>query len=388
MKRLLLLAIGLSITFECAAAQGPREITALLIDPETPTTIYAGTHSAQNYTDSNDGGVYKSTDGGQSWSIANSGMGVVHVRTLAIDPKNPSTVFAGTRDRGIFRTSDKGRTWEPVNSGLNSLLINVVTVDPVHPEIIYAGTRDQGVFKSTDRGQNWEAANMGITSPFVQTLAIDPVNPTVLYAGTRAGGVWKEGADFSLCRNVCPGNNLAEWFRCNACRDSRSEESADGIFKSLDAGKSWFAVNSGLTDRYISALAIDPADTRILYASTDRSGIYWTTDAGESWNRLTRGRLNPYPVQWSDVRVLAIDAKNPATIFAGTWGWGIFKSVDRGQNWVEVNTGLSERSSRYIYSNSLVIDPTNPDNIYAGSVDQGVFKSTIGGGAWQKVSGY
>jgi photosystem II stability/assembly factor-like uncharacterized protein len=375
LNRFLLLGIILSLWIVPASAQGPREITALVIDPHTPTTLYAGTRTAENWSDSTDGSVYKSTDAGQSWTLVNSGMGIVHIRALAIDPKNSATVYAGTRDRGIFKTINGGQNWEPVNIGLTSLLVQALVVTPIN-SVVYAGTRDQGVFKSTDQGKNWEAVNDGLASLFIQALVIDPTDPETIYAGTRAGSVWRDGADFSFCQTQC----LIPSFNCQVCRNSRSELSSDGVFKSVDGGRSWIAMNTGLTNRFISALAIDALNPHIVYASTDRGGIFQSTDAGRSWHTLTNGRLNPLPIPWSDVRALAIDPKNSASLFAGTWGSGIFRTVDRGQNWAEANSGLSDR---YMYPNALAVDPVNPDTIYAGTTDRGVFKSTDGGASWQ-----
>jgi photosystem II stability/assembly factor-like uncharacterized protein len=374
LSRWLFLSVGLLLVARSAVAQGPREVTALAIDPKAPTTIYAGTHSAQNWSGSTDGGVYKSTDAGMSWTLVNYGMGIVHIRALAIDPKNTATVYAGTRDRGVFKTTNGGQSWEPINEGLGSLLVQALAVDPVNTANIYAGTRDQGIFKSKDSGKSWEAMNTGLASLFVQTLAINPADPETIYAGTRAGSVWREGADFTTCRNECQVFS----FNCQVCRNNRSELTADGVFKSVNGGESWTAINNGLTNRFISALVIDPSNPHIIHTSTDRAGVFRSTDAGQNWYGLT-GRLNPYPIPWSDVRAMAIDPKNSASIFAGTWGGGVFKSADGGQSWKTASTGLAEG---YIYPNALIVDPVNPETIYAGTTGHGVFNSNDGGLSW------
>jgi photosystem II stability/assembly factor-like uncharacterized protein len=143
--------MSLSLWIYPASAQGPREITALVIDPSTPTTLYAGTRSAENWSGSTDGSVYKSTDAGQSWTLVNSGMGVVHIRALAIDPKNPATVYAGTRDRGIFKTINGGQNWEPFNAGLTSLLVQALIVDPINSAVVYDSR--SGCFQEHRPGQ-------------------------------------------------------------------------------------------------------------------------------------------------------------------------------------------------------------------------------------------
>ena len=89
---------------------GPEggSISALAVDPQTPTTLYAGTTSA---------GVFKSTDGGTHWRAVNAGLGATTVRALAIDPQTPTTLYAATWDRGIFKSTDGGPTGAPPTAG-------------------------------------------------------------------------------------------------------------------------------------------------------------------------------------------------------------------------------------------------------------------------------
>jgi photosystem II stability/assembly factor-like uncharacterized protein len=114
-----------------------------VIDPHNPSTVYA----ANFYSG---GGVFKSTDGGSSWSGVNSGLPARQYYApvaLAIDPKNPSTLYAGTWD-GVFRTTDGGANWIAVNTGLTTLAVITLAVDPQNPSTVYAGTSG-GLFAIT-----------------------------------------------------------------------------------------------------------------------------------------------------------------------------------------------------------------------------------------------
>src|SRR5207245_2080938 len=93
-------------------------IPALTVDPQNPSTVYAGT----------DGGVFKSTNGGANWSAANSGLTATDVRALAVDPQNPSTVYAG--GDGVFKSTNGGATWNAANSGLLGTGVAALAVDP------------------------------------------------------------------------------------------------------------------------------------------------------------------------------------------------------------------------------------------------------------------
>ena len=204
------------------------DVRALAIDPVTPSTLYAGIWT-------NAYGVFKSTNGGGSWSPPPTPKEVEYVRALAIDPRTPSTLYAGSTDLGLLKSTDGGGRWTKVNSGLPTFpSIHAVAIDPLTPSTVYAAPFGSGVFKSTNGGGTWSAVNSGLPfQPHIEALAIDPLTPTTLYAG----------------------------------------DSDDGVFKSTNGGSSWSAFNSGLTDRFVSSLAIDPLTPSKLYAGSGR-GVF------------------------------------------------------------------------------------------------------------------
>src|SRR5262245_3779016 len=126
--------------------RGPEggEIRSLAIDPQTPTTVFAGTAG---------GGVFRSLDGGTSWAAMNVGLTDTSVPVLAIDPQTTSIVYAGTAQSGVFRSTDGGATW--VQRGLSSLSVASLAIDPQTASSIYAGTTSGGVFHSVDGGGSW-----------------------------------------------------------------------------------------------------------------------------------------------------------------------------------------------------------------------------------------
>ncbi len=155
-------------------------IHSLAIDPVNTNTIYAGTEN----------GVFKSTNGGASWTAINSGITYSYtIYSLAIDPVNTNTIYAGT-ENGVFKSTNGGASWTAINSGIIGPHIRSLAIDPKTTNTIYAGTVN-GVFKSTDGGASWTAINSGITHLHILSLAIDPVNTNTIYAGTVGGGVFK-----------------------------------------------------------------------------------------------------------------------------------------------------------------------------------------------------
>lgn len=301
-------------------ALGPEgaTVTELAIDPVTPSTLYAAGHS----------GVFKSTNGGSSWSPVNAGLGGTSVNTLAIDPATPSNLYAGTR--GVYKSSNGGTSWKAITAGLarlNSVYMTALAIDSSNPTTLYAGAMEYGcegpcAFKSTDGGENWRVMGDGRIPSDVLDFAIDPTNAATLYAATYGFGV----------------------------------------FKSTDGGESWSAINVGLTSNLVYALAIDPSAPTTLYAGTYRGGVLKTTDGGANWTAINMGLAGG-----GSVRALAINPEEPTTLYAGT-EVGVFSSRNSGESWAPMNVGLLDKFVR-----SLAIDPANPARLYAGTPG-GVFE--------------
>ena len=170
-------------------------VGALAIDPAGPATLYAGVNTIipdnYGYSYPTRYDLYKSTDGGGSWTPLGTGGG----RALAIDPAIPGTVYSTARDYsfytssgGVLKTTDAGASWQPVNVGLDCSVVTALMIDPTLPATLYAGTMDNGVFESTNGGGRWTAINTGLTNLQIRALAIDPAKTgTTVYAATGRG---------------------------------------------------------------------------------------------------------------------------------------------------------------------------------------------------------
>ena len=300
-------------------------IDVLTIDPTTPSTLYAGTSRA---------GVFKSTDGGQTWIASNTGLNAGFVDAVAIDPENPHTVYSGTEILGLFQSTDGGETWNHLTDGLPMFAnVPVVTFDPSSPDVIYVAanrpTDPRGMFKSTDHGQTWTVIDNGLTYPDVDAVAIDPLHTSTVYAATPGGGV----------------------------------------FKTTDGGGHW--VNVGLVNNdesFVNALVLDPTNPSTLYAAT-YGGVFKTTSGGLSWFPVNNG-FGSYVQAFT----IALDRSNPNTLFAGVAG-RLFKTTDGGQSWIQTN-GVGTTAG----GGALAIDPSNPTTVYVGSA--GLVASMDGGNTW------
>jgi photosystem II stability/assembly factor-like uncharacterized protein len=434
-------------TWSAASSGMPTQlfIRSLAVDPQNSATIYAALEYPY--------GVYKTADAGANWSPANSGLPAsTFVFNLAIDPKNSGTVYIGIGLAGVYKTSDGGASWSAVNSGLEGLFIGPLAVDPQNPSIVYAGWwggppgfSGSGVRKSTDGGANWRDSSVGLPSSNgtwrsrVSSLAIDPQSPLRIYAGldqsavymsTNGGMTWIAAnsglpqGTFSVA--VDPQNSGTVYAGHNTLGGL-------GVFKSTDGGSSWNEVNSGLAATRVSSFATDPLNPGTMYAALrpcsepvcfTEARLFKTMNGGASWIQANSG-LPPGWVEWlvvdpqnsrkvytcingftdsgpqptalfnstdggtswhevlglkANCAFLAIDPRNSATLYAGAQG-GVSKSMDEGTSWVDV--GLTGKDTSV---SVLAIAPQNPNTIYAARWSGAAYRSMDGGANWTRLA--
>ena len=289
-----------------------KSIYALAVDPITPRTIYAGVPCD---------GVFKTTNGGETWAEMNTGLTNKCVRTLAIDPKTPATLYAiayGKPSEVLFKSTNGGASWS--NTGPGSLIGFAIAIDPSTPSTLYLATNG-GVYKSVNAGESWQYKGIGVS---VYSVALDPKTPMTVYAGS--------------------------YYR--------------KIHKSIDGGDTWQTIHeSGVVDKEVIALGVDPVTPTNVYAVSQiyestignyQVEIWKSTDGGVNWANIF------YDSYW-EVRALAIDPQTPTILYAGAWD-GVRKSVDGGVTWGAVNTGLASESVM-----CLAIDAQTPTTVYAGT---------------------
>ena len=278
-----------------------NSILSFVIDPATPSTVYAGTSTS---------GMFKSTDGGANWIQRSSGLTNLTIRSLAIDQSTPSMLYLGTNGRGVFRSTESGASWRGINTGQGGSSVNTLAIDPSNTSVIYAGT-DVGVFKTSNGGASWTASSTGINSSFIHVLTIDPFNPSNLYAGTF-NGVFRStngGQNWSLT-SLNSGSFRA--LVIDASAPANVYAGGDrGLSKSTDQGLTWRGINMGLSNRTVNALAIPPASSSVVYAGTG-NGVFKSFDGGGVWSSGSSGLAG------SVINTLAIDPAVPATLYSGS----------------------------------------------------------------------
>jgi len=388
-------------------------VYTLLVDQRDPDIVYAGTWNR---------GLLKSTNGGASWR--RTGLGAVS--TLVFDPRDPGTLYAGAvgaaipywdamekvsdgagRGRGgVFKSSDQGESWDPV--GLQGTTVHALALDPEHPGTMYAAlqgnikdgaTDSKGILKTTDGGANWRDA--GLKGRLITGLTLDPSNTDIVYATTSwQGGVFKNedggrsrswrtivgdptlrsGSEFSTALALDPRNPETIYVATSA--DVTTGEGA-GVSKSLDGGRSWRSTNAGLNGARVSALALAPGSPGTAYAAVVARGVFKRADG--RWRTVNTGLTN----RWFNA--VAVDPQDPATVYAGTLG-GIYKSTNAGANWRTLFTPALRDDIRS--GLELAVDPQHPATVHAITAshnDRSVYESLVhrsqdGGRTWPRSS--
>lgn len=356
-------------------------VQALAVDPTNNNIVYAGTQGS---------GVFKSTDGGNTWDHAHGGFEDGDVQALAVDPTDANRIYAGTADKGMYRSTDGGDNWLSINSGLDNLSVYKIAIDPITPTTLYAATFGN-LFTSADGGDTWTAlgtpAGTGVNQNLYDSAAYDvvvvPNTISTLLVATHARGVFKYSA--GAWSSVWTDTRANPDPIINNVRALVSDAGADlavttddsifigtqglGLFKSTDGGTTWptqISNASGLTTTVLRTLAMLPGNTNNIYAGAI-NGFYYSSNGGAAWTEA--------PIEMN-VLAIAIDPSDVLTVYAGT-DQGVYKSTDGGATFTQQNSGLLNLKVR-----DIAIDPTDASRRYAAIYGGGVMKSADSGATW------
>ena len=258
----------------------------LEVHPTSPNIIYGCgySHSGSNYYVS----FLKSTNSGATWTaktVSPSGT-YAQATALAISPANPNliymcgTYYSGSSYNRVYKSTDGGATWADVTGGIGTVnTIYALAVDPTNANKVYAGTA-WGVYRSTDAGGTW-TKNSGYAYGYA--LAIDRTNPNTIYSGygkevykSTDGGVnWTKSTGMFGTCAAMLASGASVYFGSNA-----------GVFRSLNAASSWQEANSGMRASNIVAVTSSLAGPNIVYCEMSGTGFYRSTNYGLTWTRL------------------------------------------------------------------------------------------------------
>jgi photosystem II stability/assembly factor-like uncharacterized protein len=349
-------------------------VDAIAVDPVHSSTMYAGTGE----------GVFKSVNGGSSWSRASAGLFAIpplisrqhrlvegYVSSLLVDPRAVGTVYASTFTGSVYRSADGGGSWHPLAPLPKHAVISTFALDRDDPAVLYAGARyPGGVFKSEDAGHSWRGS--GFADAPVGALAADPHESDTLYAATARGGVFRstDAARSWQPLSSLTGTTIWQLLPETHVPGTIYAASSKGLLKTSDGGNRWQRVLTGSSDvAGVWAVALDARRQGTVFAGAG-GGVVASTDSGGTWGVVNRG------LAATNVRAVAIASPGGQLLYAATQWSGAFKSSDGGRSWrrLDVPANVS----------SVVVDPTRARTVYVGTDRSGLLASNDGGATWRQ----
>jgi len=316
-------------------SEGPFVATVVdvAVDASRPDTIYAATSG---------GGVWRSDDGGQTWSLPGSGMVGRGVEWIEVDPRDPATLWAGvdaTGEPAFWRSTDRGKSWAIVAVDRTSYAVGQrIAFAPSKPATIFVPSTNLH-YRSADGGKSW--TSFRVPGQDAYAFAVDPKDPNVVWAGGRGtthhlsrsadgGRTWKaagEGLPENSVKRlrVAPGSPATLYAVVGSGR----------LFRSVDSGATFTELELGLRGGdELFALEVDPHDPRRLLAAT-KNGVRASDDGGDTWRSAGAGFGSFL------CTALAFHPAKPGTVYAGAGGDGFFRSADRGETFEPLGKGLA-----------------------------------------------
>ena len=299
------------------------------------------------------------------------------IADVAIDPIQPNTWYVAAGSGNVWKTTNAGTTWKPIFDDYPSYSIGCVTIDPSNRHTIWVGTGENvsgrhvgygdGVYLSHDGGQTFQ--NMGLkTSEHISKIVVDPRNSKTVFVAAQ-GPLWSPGGE-------------------------------RGLYKTIDGGKTWRCVLSKGQWTGVTDVVLDPTDPDVLYAATHQrhrtvwalldggpeSGVFKSTDGGETWNELTRG----LPGEDKGKMSLAVSPQKHRVVYItielankdGERDGGIWRSENAGASWVKQSDYTSGGTGPHYYQ-EIYPDPHRFDTFYHANVRLG--RTDDGGKTFESV---
>jgi photosystem II stability/assembly factor-like uncharacterized protein len=320
------------------------------------------------------------------------------ITAIVAHPTDPNVIYIGAAGGGVWKTIDGGSTWTPLTDAQSTLFIGAIALARSNPNVIYAGTGEanmgpskvlekraniyygRGILKSADGGDTWTLLGASqFDRRTISRIVVDPTDPDTVYVAVGAQAV-----------NGAPGGT--------------------GIWKSSDGGATWTNTTAGRisTAAAFSDLAMSPSDRMRLYAAVGEpggsasNGVYSTKDGGMRWSRA-----GDFPIGIANGRISVAAAPSaPGTLYAAVAGSGksgsrfgrlhrFMKTTDGGTTWLPSNppnlcpgerqplTKINYLATAGDYHNTLAVDPTDADVVYGGGLCVVISKS--GGASWSPI---
>ncbi len=378
--------------------------------------------------------------------VPGSGGGAGRINCIAFHPSNSNIIYVGAACGGVWKTTDGGLTWSTTTDQLASISIADIAINPVNPNILYVATGDgygyevgyfwggtytAGIMKSTDGGLTWTQSGLTYNqtqSEIVQRVLVNPQNPNIILACTR-NAIFRSSDGAATWNQVQSGHfydmefnalNPSTVYACNS----------NNIYRSINGGNSFQLYSNSLGGSGRVSIAVTAADTNVIYALTEEQNFFRSVNGGQLFIQQPSSGVTLYgyydcvlaasPVNsqraiiggfnmkftddggntWNDVgdgtsyihvdnHVFAFLPGSNTTIFSGNDG-GLFKTTNTGDVWTDLSNGLAIKQYYRLSSSEI-----NPNRIYAGAQDNGTdqllnstWTSVLGGDGMDCLTDY
>ena len=331
------------------------------------------------------------------------------IKNIVVDPTNNSTIYIAAAAGGVWKSTDAGESWNPMMDFTNAIAMGALCMDPKDPKTIYAGTGEQvrggsiylgaGLMKSTNAGATWSVAGLTSVGSFSRVF-IHPKQPSLMMASAMNAdaGVWKSTDGGSSWNRVLKGQAYDMSMDPTDPLRWVVAMPDDGLMFTFDGGQTWEARNNGINGSIgRSSVMIAPSDPSVLYALVELDGlaaIAKTTNGGERWTITYRdaqgcffsGSCSPSSSQAFYDNLLTIDPRDANHVIAG--GIDLWMTRNGGTSWQNVTNGYADgdgANTPHVDQHCITFDPVDDNIVYAGN-DGGMMKSTNGGASWTAIN--
>ena len=352
-------------------------VDAIVQHPSELNRFYAGAWDQL----SRGGGLFESSDGGESWREVRLPGAKNAVRGIAISPSDSTRMVVGTLD-GVFVSENSGRKWTRVfSSGGEIPSIESVAIDPVNPRNLYAGTWHLS-YRSRDFGKTWVQANRGMVGDSdIFSIAINPRNPEVVYA-SACSGVYRSGNRAESWARLRPRQGRPDVRAQIVTIDPTDPDrvyvgSTEGLFVSNDDGRTWARKTDGRT--IVNAIQVDPRDNRRIFLGTEDRGVLVSEDAGRSWKPSHHGFSQLY------IASITPDPSASGIFLAGVRSagdeGGVYSFSNHRDRWEKLSPEIAAQGD------ILSVLPVRGGTSLLAGTTRGIFHRAAGSSEWSRLSG-
>lgn len=333
------------------------------------------------------------------FEIPGMGGGMGRLNTMEFHPSDPNIFWVGAACGGLWKTTDGGNSWSTTTDFLPAIGISDIAINPQDPNIMYVATGDgfgyesggdfwggtytAGIMKSVDGGNTWISSGLTFNQyqgRIIQKLVISSADPQILLAASR-DGMWRTsdgGMNWTKVSTVhfydieynIADNNIVY------------ASSGSHFYRSNNGGQTWSIISAGLCSTGRQSIAVTPANPNVIYSMCESGKLFRSTDAGLSFDSCTTPPV--YFYGYYD-NVIAVSPTDENLVFVG--GLELGKSTDGGQTWATVDNWWGWPNSDYCHADKhdIAFPPNNGNDVFICN-DGGLFKSPDGGNTYINLS--